>query len=311
MSTDQGFILFPRAHRNHPLFQEPDKLGAWLWMMSSAAHTAREVSVSGQLVPLEPGQLTFSIRFLAKKWGWSEKKVMRFLAALERVRLVTTGTIAGATTGQTIINISNWQEIQRRSSSATTAATTATTTPTITAATTKKKQLKQLEKNTLSGDGFERWYAVYPRKQQRKFAERAYVKVIREGRISEADMLIKTEAFAALWARRPEDQRKYIPLPATWLNAGSYADEPDGPAAKVATPPAGPETFDDARWRRNLNVLHMTQQWNGSWGPPPGELGCLVPFRLIGGPQEGPLGAAVATPLRHAEQPDEPRCRIK
>src|SRR5882762_8981216 len=108
MSTDQGYILVPRQYRDHPLFQELDKLGAWLWILLAAAHTARDVPAvnrpSGELVHLEPGQLTFSIRFLMSKWGWSDGKVQRFLTCLERdglVILATTGVVGQTTTGST------------------------------------------------------------------------------------------------------------------------------------------------------------------------------------------------------------------
>ena len=300
MSGDQGYILFQRGHRDHSLFQEPDKLGAWLWINLAAAHTAYEAVFNGVRVHLEPGQLTFSIRFLAKKWRWSDKKVTRFLDALSRDQFVTIGTTAGATTGQTIITVCNWQEIQRRASSATTAATTATTTAT----TTKKKQLKQLEKNTVSTEGFDLWWRNYPLKVAKQAAERAYTKVIAAALISEPDLLAKTIAFAASWARRPADDRKFILHPATWLNGSRWTDELD--VATAATlPPVNPADFTDAEWQDNLKLLRKRGEWSSSWGPQPGEQGCLVPSRLIVAPvPEGSLRAEAAAPLRRETPAD-------
>jgi len=297
MSSDQGYIIFQRGHRDHPLFQEPDKLGAWLWIMLSAAHTAYDAVFNGVPVHLEPGQLTFSIRFLAKRWRWSDKKVTRFLDALSRDQLVTIGTTAGATTGQTIITICNWQEIQRRVSSATTAATTATTTPTTTATTTKKKQLKQLKKNMVSDEGFGLFWKAYPLKVAKQAAEKAYGKVIDATLISEPDLLAKTKAFAAA---KSADDRKYIPHAATWLNGCRWADELDATANPAATLPAvNPADFTDAEWLEKLKLLRKLGEWSRSWGPQPGEQGCIVPSRLIVAPvSEGSLRAAVAAPLR-------------
>jgi hypothetical protein len=49
----------------------------------------------------------------------------------------------------------------------------------------------------LSAEGFDQWYAIYPRKVSKKAAEKAFAKVIKAGLISESDLLAKTKAFAA------------------------------------------------------------------------------------------------------------------
>jgi hypothetical protein len=312
MSSDQGYILFQRGHRDHPLFQEPDKLGAWLWIMLSAAHTARVViTTNGERVPLEPGQLTFSIRFLANRWGWSENKLKRFLAAIARDQLVTVGTAAGATTGQTIITICNWLEIQRRTSQATTATTTARTTATNTATTTKKKQLKQLERDSAlktEPEGFQDWYSIYPKKKQPEAAKRAFTKVVGGNLIALPLLLERTRAFAAAtnWVALSEHDRKFIPYPASWLNAGGYNDEPDAAANPAATlSPVNPADFTDAEWEEKLKVLLRFGQWSPTWGAQPGEQGCLVPSHLIVAPAlEGSLRAEAAAPLRRETPAD-------
>jgi hypothetical protein len=39
-------------------------------------------------------------------------------------------------------------------------------------------------------------------------------------------ILAKTEAYAAATATWPEEEKKYIPYPASWFNAGCYDDDP-------------------------------------------------------------------------------------
>jgi hypothetical protein len=82
-------------------------------------------------------------------------------------------------------------------------------------------------------------------------------------------------------AHRFPPERKFIKLPATWLNKGSWKDEvaaaPNGPANG-----AGARTLED--WRRLL-ILYPAKRlrdWNRDrLGPPPGSPGCEVPAELI------------------------------
>ncbi|WP_445490226.1 hypothetical protein [Rhodopseudomonas sp. RCAM05734] len=151
------------------------------------------------------------------------------------------------------------------------------------------QQLEEVEnkkrKNTRSraGEpaGFAEWYSIYPKKKKPDAALRAYARVIASGRISEADLLVRTKLFAAEWAKRSVTDRKYIPYPATWLNDGEYADEPDGPAPKVPAPTQDPKTFTDERWKQMLTLHARGGQWSTHWGPPPDAPGCLVPAVLL------------------------------
>lgn len=67
-------------------------------------------------------------------------------------------------------------------------------------------------------DAFERFYELYPRKQQRKAAQRAFEKVRKSGEAT----------FAALIAgisKIPIGEPKFVPYPASWLNAGAWDDQ--------------------------------------------------------------------------------------
>lgn len=90
---------------------------------------------------------------------------------------------------------------------------------------------KEVEATPLLGDSksdgwpvgyFETWYAAYPRKKHPDTARKALASVRKSGRIPWLDLLAATRRFAA----EPHDP-KFTPYPATWLNAGSWADEPD------------------------------------------------------------------------------------
>jgi hypothetical protein len=130
------------------------------------------------------------------------------------------------------------------------------------------------------------WYAIYPRKEKRPSALKAYFKAMSGGQISHETLMIKTVAFAASWAKRLEKKpadKQFIPLPASWLNEERYADEPDGPEKSSSpTPPRDPRTFTEIDWLGRLKHFQDGKEWlSERWGPAPGMPGCLVPVRLL------------------------------
>jgi hypothetical protein len=148
-------------------------------------------------------------------------------------------------------------------------------------------------KNTLpppSPAGFDDWYSVYPRKKEPQAAKKAFAKAINSSLIALPALMEKTRAFAASWAPRPKEDRKFIPYPASWLNAGGYDDEPEG--GESAPAPIDPLSFTDDDWRRRLTYFRDADKWLDAWGPKPGEPGCLVPSHLILSPVAASTGAA-------------------
>jgi hypothetical protein len=300
MSVEEGYFLIARGFLDHPRFKPHGAftpIEAMLWLIKEAAFAPRVITIrvgtTRRIVHLERGQLSHSIRTLAKAWSWGPNRVQGFLDDLEDDGTVNTHV----DTGQKTITLCNYDKYQKPSGRANTQSDTQTNTQ----SDTTKKERKQLNKNTPSAEGFDRWYAIYPRKVQKQAAEKAFAKVIAASLISEPDLLTKTTAFAATWASRPVADRKYIPYPASWLNAGGYDDEPDAPANQAAMlPTASPADFSDAKWLANLKMSRDRDgEWSNLWGPRPGEPGCLVPSHLIVAPvPEGSLRAEVAIPLR-------------
>lgn len=109
-----------RAALDHHLLQDAERFRAWFWLLLNAAWKPTRVRVKGQTVNLERGELSFSVRFLAEKWGWSKSKVDRFIADLRTESMIKTrsksGTSAGhkAGQGQSIITICNYDKYQDR-----------------------------------------------------------------------------------------------------------------------------------------------------------------------------------------------------
>jgi hypothetical protein len=294
-----GHINVARSIFDHPMFDDGKPLSqreAWLWLISNAAWRPMQVMVrngrSQQLVSLERGQLTYSRSFLCKAWSWSSDKTVRtFLARLEREHMIDlqTGQL------QTVISICNYGVFQ--SGGALTGPSNRPAMGQQRAGNGPEEEniISIRNKNTLpppSPAGFDDWYSIYPRKKEPQAAKKAFAKVINSSLIALPALTEKTRAFAASWAARPKEDRKFIPYPASWLNAGGYDDEPEGGGGEPAPVVRDPRSFTDGDWQKRLTYFQESQTWIEAWGPKPGEPGCLVPSHLIVTPVSTSKGAA-------------------
>lgn len=75
-------------------------------------------------------------------------------------------------------------------------------------------------------DGFDQFWAAYPRREAKLNALKAYEKARRLA--SAEDILAGVERYKRTM---PED-KQYRPLPASWLNAGRWMDEEDEPVRR-------------------------------------------------------------------------------
>jgi hypothetical protein len=84
---------------------------------------------------------------------------------------------------------------------------------------THKEEAKASSETAIRND-FTDWYIEYPRKASRGLAEKAYIKARKK---ATADELLDG---ARRYAGDPNREQEFTKLPATWLNAGSWDDEP-------------------------------------------------------------------------------------
>jgi hypothetical protein len=105
---------------------------------------------------------------------------------------------------------------------------------------------KKEKKDILRKWDFDLFWKAYPRKKAKKAAEKAFRKVEREGEVTLEGLL------AAVRKIDRKTELKFIPYPATWLNAGQYLD---GLAAVRS------ETPDE--WARRKG-LRTTEEINGN-----------------------------------------------
>jgi hypothetical protein len=80
-----------------------------------------------------------------------------------------------------------------------------------------------------AGPEFEEFYAAYPRKVEPEDAARAFLKV--KKLISHRDLMAATRRFATEMAGR---EKRHIRYPASWLNKGGYASDPEPDRARAS-----------------------------------------------------------------------------
>jgi hypothetical protein len=107
-------------------------------------------------------------------------------------------------------------------------------------------------------DHFSDFWAVYPKRAAKRDAEKAFAAAVKRG-VAAAHIT----ASAARYAAYPPDDPQFIPHPATWLNRGSYDDEPlaskpkdqrNGSATRLGPAPTPKYRYDPA-WE-GLKRLH-------------------------------------------------------
>lgn len=120
-----GYIKLHRGWRDNDIFKgEFSRSDAWVWLIENAAWKPSKTRIKGATVNIERGELSFSQRFLAEKWGWSKSRVDRFIAELRAESMIETRSKIGATAGhsagqgQCIITICNYAKYQDREEAA-------------------------------------------------------------------------------------------------------------------------------------------------------------------------------------------------
>ncbi len=81
---------------------------AWIDLLLLAEYKPREKHVNKVSVELDRGQLVVSIRYLASRWKWGEKKVRCFIDKLERYEMITVKKSAAAS----VVTIVNYEKYQ-------------------------------------------------------------------------------------------------------------------------------------------------------------------------------------------------------
>lgn len=108
---EEGYIKLSRKFFANDMWKEArtfSECEAWLDLIQSARFeaTPRKVSIGGREVSYTRSQYPASIRFLAKKWLWTERKVRSFLSKLKKEGMISTE----CQQGMNVITITNYDK---------------------------------------------------------------------------------------------------------------------------------------------------------------------------------------------------------
>lgn len=114
-NLDKGYIKLYRSIRDNWVWEEkPFSRGqAWIDIILSVNHKDAKIMFDGNSVLVKRGSLITSISKLADRWGWSRKKVTRFLNGLRDDSMLD----FECTTKGTCISLRNYALYQDRGNS--------------------------------------------------------------------------------------------------------------------------------------------------------------------------------------------------
>ena len=111
MDNSAGFIKLSRKAFSNNLWNQNRTYSdweAWIDLIQSARFEPNVgiVNVGVASIKLQRGQLAGSIRYLAQRWTWGERKVRVFLAYLRKNDMIETETVSG----HTVITLVNYDK---------------------------------------------------------------------------------------------------------------------------------------------------------------------------------------------------------
>ncbi len=226
---EDGWIKLWRKSFDSQVFQDSDLWKLWTWCLMKATHREIWIPVltgrGSTQVNLKPGQFIFG-RFEAAK----ELKMKPSSVRYRMQKLKSIGNLdIKVDTHFSIISVLNWDTYQHNEiniEQATEQATDRQLTGNGQATDTNKNVKNDKNDKNIKNKPFpmfDIFWSAYPKKKSKGDAEKAWLK-IRPNEDLLKKILLKIEIFkqAEQWQK---DGGKYIPHPATWLNAKGWEDE--------------------------------------------------------------------------------------
>lgn len=239
---ERGYVKLWRRTLDSGILQSPTSWQVFGWILLNATRSKRKLIVGGQVFQLEPGDYVSSVASLSEALRLSTKQIRTALSLLEKLEILA---IKGTNKGS-VFSLVNWERYQDEGQ----AEGQAEGKQRANSGQAKGKPLKEQERekeriliNTpLTPQGelvqgkparvkaeypadFEGFWKLYPRKNGKDAALRAWKTKKREGRLPALSVLADAIEAAKRTDQWQRDGGQYIPHPATWLNQGRWMDE--------------------------------------------------------------------------------------
>jgi hypothetical protein len=191
-----------------------------LWL--SATHQDEEVSSFGTVIALKRGQVLTSMLALADKWRWNRGRVRSFLDLLERRGEISQSSDSRRTI-LTICNYPKWNDPQPTNRTANRQSTD--TKSTTDRHVQESEESEKAKKQTLAAGGdFDEFWKVWPKKVKKAAARKAWDQL--NGNRPQINLVLDAIRWQSKTDQWRKDDGRFIPYPATWINAEQWNDEP-------------------------------------------------------------------------------------
>ena len=104
-----GWIKISREIEDHWLWQDADRLRWWIDMLFMASFEDKKVIEDTHLITIKKGQFIASVAFLCKRWGKSNKTIIKYLKLLEEDEMICREVLHRKTPIITICNYDKYQ----------------------------------------------------------------------------------------------------------------------------------------------------------------------------------------------------------
>ena len=104
-----GWIKISREIEDHWLWQDADRMRWWIDMLFLASWEDKKVIEDTHLITIKKGQFIASVAFLCKRWGKSNKTIIKYLKLLEEDEMICREVLHRQTPIITICNYDKYQ----------------------------------------------------------------------------------------------------------------------------------------------------------------------------------------------------------
>ena len=104
-----GWIKISREIEDHWLWQDAERLRWWIDMLFMASWEDKKVIEDTHLITIKKGQFIASVAFLCKRWGKSNKTIIKYLKLLEEDEMICREVLHRQTPVITICNYDKYQ----------------------------------------------------------------------------------------------------------------------------------------------------------------------------------------------------------
>ena len=104
-----GWIKISREIEDHWLWKDAERLRWWIDMLFMASFEDKKVIEDTHLITIKKGQFIASVAFLCKRWGKSNKTIIKYLKLLEEDEMICREVLHRQTPIITICNYDKYQ----------------------------------------------------------------------------------------------------------------------------------------------------------------------------------------------------------